>query len=76
MGRIIRYPDVGSRTVPVNVFQPPSSKDHIPSLNLSCLTETIQVIQTTEIACIDLVMSIFTNFIPYMNTLLTECGLR
>jgi hypothetical protein len=50
MGRIIRSLDVGSCTVPVNVFQPPSSEDHIPLLNLSCLTETIQVIQTTEIA--------------------------
>jgi hypothetical protein len=50
LGRIIRSRGNGdSATAPINLFQPSVSEDNIPLLNLSCLTETVQVIETTII---------------------------
>jgi hypothetical protein len=73
LGHIMRCGDAGNGTVAVNIFQPPSSKDLIPSLNHSCLFETIQVLQTTKIVRVDPCDIVEVRFvIPYVQ-ILDDC---
>jgi len=69
----MRCGDAGNGTVAVNIFQPPSSEDLIPSLNHSCLFETIQVLQTTEIVRVEPCDIVEVGFvIPYVQ-ILDDC---
>jgi hypothetical protein len=67
LGRIIRSgQNSSSGTIRINLFQPPSTEDNIPSLNLSCLTETVQVVQTTYIVDVHPANIVEVSFvIPY-----------
>ena len=67
LGRIIRSgQNSSSGTIRINLFQPPSTEDNIPSLNLSCLTETVQVVQTTYIVDVPPANIVEVSFvIPY-----------
>jgi hypothetical protein len=71
LGRIVRSGhDTGSGNIPINVFQPPALKDNIPPLNLSCLAETVQVIQTMTIVHIEPSHILEVSFvIPYLQLL-------
>ena len=73
LGRIMRCGDAGNGTVAVNIFQPPSSEDLIPSLNHSCLFDMIQVLQTTKIVRVDPCDIVEVGFvIPYVQ-ILDDC---
>jgi hypothetical protein len=76
LGRIVRSgQDTGNGNIPINVFQPPALDDNIPLLNLSCLAEAVQVIQTTTIVHIQPCHILEVSFVILYPQLLDDSSL-